>query len=64
MNWKEWESVAGGSDEWLISSVGPVSRTGHEDNPSKASLEEFPRLTSSQHMGFVLLFEGLLGCVP
>lgn len=54
--------MAGESDEWLMSSVGPIGRTGHEDNPSKASLEEFPCLTSSRHVGFVLLFEALLGC--
>lgn len=45
-----------------MSSGYPVSRTGHEDRPSKASLEEFPHLASSQHMGFVLLFEAVLGC--
>jgi len=39
-----------------------MSRTGHEDNPIKASLEQFPHLTASQHVGFVLLLEALLGC--
>lgn len=61
VNWKEWESVAGGNlmNGWCLQWVPSV---GQEDNPSKASPEEFPCLTTSQHMRFVLLFDALLGC--
>lgn len=54
MNCKEWESVAGESDEWLMSSVDLMSSTGHKDNPGKVSLEDFPQLTLFQHVGFCL----------
>lgn len=55
--------VAGESDEWLMSSVGPVlSRMGHKGNPDNANLEGFSLPSSSQHTGFMFLFEALLGC--
>lgn len=50
-------------DGWLISSVGPVaSRMGHKDNPDNAELESLSLPTSSQHTGFIFLFEALLCC--
>lgn len=55
--------VAEGCDEWLIPSVSPVlSRMGHKDNLDNADLEGFSLPISSQHTGFMLLFEALLGC--
>lgn len=55
--------VARRSDEWLMSSVGPVlSRMGHKDNPDNANLKGFSLPASSQHTGFMFLFETLLVC--
>lgn len=34
----------------------------NKDNPDNANLEGFSLPTSSQHIGFMFLFEALLGC--